>query len=348
MEEYIAKKMAEAKVKNKNNSRNTDAERKAKEQLKKKEEEDAERKAKEQLKKKEEEEAERKAKEQLKKKVEEEAEHKAKEQLKKEEEAEHKENEQDKRQGDSVPELVFIVPYRDRRQQRNFFVNQMKVVLEDIPKEKYEIFYIHQIDNRGFNRGAMRNIGYLMLKDRYPHNYRDITIIFNDVDTMPYKKNFLNYKTNHGIVKHFYGFTYALGGIVSITGGDFEKTKGYPNFWAWGYEDNTLEKRVHKHGINIDRSNFYPIGDKNIIQIKDDIIKSVNRTEFNTFIKDNDISGYHTITNLKYSIDHETGFVDVTSFDTEQSYDEKQNIAYDITSGKKPFSSKKRGKRMGI
>ena len=43
-----------------------------------------------------------------------------------------------------APKLVFIVPYRDRAQQQQFFSAHMNVILEDIPKQDYEIYYIHQ------------------------------------------------------------------------------------------------------------------------------------------------------------------------------------------------------------
>ena len=129
---------------------------------------------------------------------------------------------------------------------------------------------------------------------------------------MPCKKNFLNYFTTNGTVKHFYGFKYTLGGIVSMLS-DFEKTKGYPNFWAWGFEDNCLQV-VIKSGLTIDRSQFYPLADRNIIQIKDDIVKSVSRNEYDAFKSDNGSSGFHSIQNLKYTINNEDGMIDVTNF----------------------------------
>jgi hypothetical protein len=152
------------------------------------------------------------------------------------------------------PKYIFIIPYRDREQHLHFFNRQMKYVLEDIPKEDYEIYFLHQCDVRKFNRGAMKNIGFLAIRDKYPNDYKNITLVFNDIDTMPFEKNVLNYKTVPGVIKHFYGYKFALGGIVSITGDDFEKMNGFPNFWAWGYEDNSLQNRATRLNFIIDRS----------------------------------------------------------------------------------------------
>jgi len=221
-----------------------------------------------------------------------------------------------------TPSLIFIVPYRDRVQQQIFFAKQMKTVLSDREPDTYKILYIHQVDTQQFNRGAMKNIGFMVVKAMYPDDYKDITLVFNDVDTMPYSTGFLNYDTKRGTLKHFYGFKYALGGIVSITGYDFEKMNGFPNFWGWGYEDNALNARALKHKVIIDRSQFYPILDKNILQVMDGFERIVNRTEFSMY-KAATNEGIDRITGLEYNIDDASGFVNITKFDTQR----EENVA---------------------
>jgi hypothetical protein len=261
-------------------------------------------------------------------------------------EAEQESNEQESNESNSidvitepeiiVPKLVFIVPYRDREQQQQFFASHMKTILEDMPKTDYKIYYLHQKDERNFNRGAMRNIGFLAMKEKYPNDYHNITFVFNDVDTMPFTKNFLNYDTNFGNVKHFYGFTFALGGIVSIKGADFEKTKGYPNFWAWGYEDNLLQTRVQDAKLIIDRSQYYPIMDKNMFQMKDGLERIVKRSEYDRFMSDTD-EGFSSIKNIEYNINEDTGFIDVSNFTTAIQDNSEENTVHDLRNGSKPF-----------
>ena len=207
--------------------------------------------------------------------------------------------------------MIFIIPYRNRYYLKQHFEIYMKYILEDIPKNSYEFFFVHQKDNKPFNRGAMKNIGFLAMRNKYPDTYKNITFIFNDIDTMPVEKNYLEYETTHNTVKHFYGFKFALGGIFSIKGADFEKVGGFPNYWAWGLEDNDIQGRVEKHKIKIDRSQFHDWNNVHIIQIPYDYKRVLSKQQswragpLNT-------EGFADIKNLTYNIEDE--FINVTNF----------------------------------
>jgi len=204
----------------------------------------------------------------------------------------------------TYPKFVFIVPYRNRIQHKFYFSNYVTSILKD-SLEPYEIYFSHQCDARSFNRGGTKNIGFLAVKDKYPNHYKDMTFVFNDIDTLPFS-NIFDYQTTPGVVKHFYGFEYALGGIVSITGADFEATNGYPNFWGWGMEDNVLQTRCERIGLQIDRSQFYPIGSPNILQLFDGVSRLINRKDPWRAQHDNGVDGIRTIHKLDYSIDKES------------------------------------------
>lgn len=202
-----------------------------------------------------------------------------------------------------IPKRIFIVPYRNRIQHKFFFSKYMSFLLED--KQDYEIYFSHQCDARTFNRGAVKNIGFIAAKNKYPHHYKDITFIFNDVDTIPFHKIF-DYDTTHGVVKHYYGFKYALGGIVVMKGADFEKTNGFPGFWGWGMEDNVLQKRCEAIGLHIDRSVFYNIGSPEILQLFDGISRIISKKDPWRGEHDNRMDGLITISDLKYTIDEKS------------------------------------------
>ena len=229
----------------------------------------------------------------------------------------------------SIPKIVFIIPYRDRVEHKEFFTVYMRHVLADIPKTDYEIYFVEQKDSLPFNRGAMKNIGFLAIKYKYPDHYKNISFVFNDVDTVPYSKNIINYETSHGIVKHFYGFKFALGGIFSIKGSDYEMTNGFPNFWSWGGEDNYMQKRVQHVGLIIDRSCFFNILDKNILQLCDGIKRLICRKEAATVVNMTTMDGLITIRNLNYEFKDE--YINVYHFETTRDPRtlrfEEQNIA---------------------
>ena len=245
------------------------------------------------------------------------------------------------------PEFIFIVPYRNRPEHKFFFSNYMTNLLGE---KKYEIYFIHQHDARSFNRGAMKNIGFSSIKAKYPNDYKDMNLVFNDVDTLPFNDIF-DYQTSEGVVKHYYGFTHALGGIVVIKGGDFEKINGFPNCWGWGSEDTSLQKRCIQNGLKIDRSEFKCIGNPQILQLFDGVERIINRSDYISVKYD--ISGKEgllSLINVVYTIDTESKnekdnvhvvdnekifVVNVYHFLCGINYDKTNIYRYDIRDSKK-------------
>ena len=246
-----------------------------------------------------------------------------------------------------IPKRVFIVPYRNRIQHKFFFSKFMSFILED--KKDYEIYFSHQCDARTFNRGAVKNIGFIAIKNKYPEHYKNITFIFNDIDTIPFHKIF-DYETNPGTVKHYYGFKYALGGIVAMKGMDFEKINGFPCYWGWGMEDNALQKRCEKNKLVIDRSNFYEIGKPQILQMFDGISRIISKKDPWRSENDNGFDGLRTISRLQYSIDSisenpndniynfedpKTFYINIKTFLTHLPYEKDEYFNYDLREPKR-------------
>ena len=244
-------------------------------------------------------------------------------------------------------------------------------ILEDYSPTEYSLLFIHQNDNRGFNRGAMKNIGFIHVKKIYPDVYKNITLVFNDIDIMPICKGIINYETVPGTVKHFYGFNFALGGLFSIKAGDFEKINGFPNYWGWGFEDNLIQTRAINAKLVIDRSEFYEIFDKNFINIFDKDKRISNKDGFYQYKKEvND--GISTIYKLSYNLssdlfisnfastsfpqntanlssstlrsekllnDAYSIFVNVNTFETQFSENKSNEFIYNLKDGAEPFKN---------
>jgi len=241
-----------------------------------------------------------------------------------------------------IPKRVFIVPYRNRKQQKFFFCKYMSYLLEDT--NDYEIYFSHQSDKRSFNRGATKNIGFLAIKRKYPNDYKDMSFIFNDVDTMPFNKIF-DYDTSEGVIKHYYGFKFTLGGIVVIKGIDFEKINGFPNYWGYGMEDNCLQKRAGVNNLKIDRRHFYSIGSPEILQLFDGISRIISKKDPWRLQNDNGLEGLNTINKLMYSIDTKSSnesdneftvnnpqiyIINISYFLTGVSYESEDYYNYDL------------------
>ena len=215
----------------------------------------------------------------------------------------------------SIPERIFIVPYRNREIHKKLFLKHMTNYLKN--SNNWVIYFAHQCDKRPFNRGAMKNLGFLAMKHKYPNHYKDITFIFNDVDSYPRIDNMIPYTTTEGVVAHYYGTNFALGGMFAIKGKDFEKTNGFPNFWGWGMEDNLIYERCLSAGLFVDRSCFYPMHDDRIVRLFDGFKRVYSQREVSLY-KNEQPDSINDIHNIKYEIQDE--FINIYNFNTTEDW----------------------------
>lgn len=201
------------------------------------------------------------------------------------------------------PDRIFIIPFKNRQQHLYPFLNHMYNYLINLDNKINKFFFINQCQNIPFNRGAMKNIGFLYVKKKWPNDYKHITLIFHDIDSLPRYNNIIPYDTQKGTVCHYYGRDFALGGLFAIKGEDFEKTKGFPNFWGWGLEDNLMQERALKYNLKIDRSIFFHIIDtKNIIRLFDGYKRILGKRDINIYKFENP-DCLLDIQNLHYTVD---------------------------------------------
>ena len=247
------------------------------------------------------------------------------------------------------PTTIFIVPYRDRLPQKAYFEKYFEErVSKQSGMETAEYYFVHQKDYRPFNRGAIKNIGFLILSRKYP-DWKDITFIFHDLDHYPKSHITFPYITEPGTVKHYYGFKNTLGGAVAIKGADFIKTGGFPMFWGWGYEDNEFNNRVLSAHLKIDRSNFIEFGDANesttaLTAIEGEgHIRSIAKEDINRFFL-RTTEGWNHARNIDYSIDGH--MIDVVKFTTATL--PSKMYEYDIRSGEKNLRKYISGKNVVI
>jgi len=155
-----------------------------------------------------------------------------------------------------APRVVVIFPHRDRKAMKNV----MNDICKDMAKIKY--IFIEQPWGMPFNKGLLLNIGFKIVKSKFPDNYGDITLVLHDIDVIlsmdGIKDKSIFFRTAEGIVKHFHGFNYSLNGILSLLMKDMETINGLPNIFGWGREDIIFQQRVYASGMAIirDESTF--------------------------------------------------------------------------------------------
>ena len=147
--------------------------------------------------------------------------------------------------------LGICIPYRNREEHLIKLIPALSKHLND-QNIDHKFYVGHQVDDRLFNRGGMKNIAAeYAFKDGCDY------IAWHDVDMLPHLDCDYSYPDETPIhiatnlEKYSYGIGYDqyFGGVVLFNKVQVDKTNGYSNeYWDWGQEDDDLFWRAYYEG----------------------------------------------------------------------------------------------------
>lgn len=155
--------------------------------------------------------------------------------------------------------LKIVVPYRQREEHLRHLLPHIRDYMDD-SEISYHIVIAEQEDGLPFNRGAMKNVGFLL------GGTSDYTC-FHDVDYLPLNADYSwtddpaclvligaegkpikNRGESRRIRLDKVSF---FGGAVLMPDTLFRQIDGYSNdYWGWGFEDTDIAKRFEAAGIS--------------------------------------------------------------------------------------------------
>ena len=151
-----------------------------------------------------------------------------------------------------MSKLNVIVPYRNRKEHLNIFVDTMYRFLDNSKVDSFEIYIVEQSDTKEFNRGCLLNIGFLET-DAQSENY----YCFSDIDTLPGSPRADYQKPPNNTIVHPYGHWHSLSNFILIDYDTYKTMNGFSTrYWEWGYEDNDFMLRAKLNKVKILRNNF--------------------------------------------------------------------------------------------
>jgi hypothetical protein len=152
--------------------------------------------------------------------------------------------------------LGICIPYRNRKEHIERLIPHLSKYLTS-QNIDHKFYVGHQVDDKLFNRGAMKNIA-----AHYAFNDGCDYIAWHDVDMLVYDKDgvFADYSYPEDnpmhiatkLSKYNYGLGYDqyFGGVVLFTKEQAYQTNGYSNdYWDWGQEDDDLFWRCYFEGL---------------------------------------------------------------------------------------------------
>tara|TARA_B100000212_G_scaffold191666_1_gene144495 strand:- start:1292 stop:2689 length:1398 start_codon:yes stop_codon:yes gene_type:complete len=169
--------------------------------------------------------------------------------------------------------LGVCVPYRNREEHLHQFIPRVGKHLKEAGID-FQMYFAHQVDDKLFNRGAMKNIA-------AKHAFEEGCdyVVWHDIDMIPEEGVDYSFPEDYPIhlatriSQMEYGLKYHeyFGGAVLFSKEQVEKTNGYSNdYWDWGMEDDDLFWRCHLEGLTNDSFLDIPFKKKKLIKFNGD------------------------------------------------------------------------------
>lgn len=214
--------------------------------------------------------------------------------------------------------VAIIIPYRDRVQHLQYFVEYMHPILQRQQLD-YQIFIINQAGQGKFNRAKLMNIGFLESIKLYPFNcfaFHDVDLILED-DRSLYWCSDRPRHLSAGVDKFNYVLPYSsiFGGVTLLSKKHMESINGFSNeFWGWGGEDDDVYNRLNIKGLKIIR---YPmnIARYKMITHKHEKGNEANPKRFEMIRKTRQTFEKDGINSIKYkvlSIEYQPTYTNIT------------------------------------
>jgi hypothetical protein len=150
--------------------------------------------------------------------------------------------------------LGICIPYRNRYEHLQKLVPHLTEFLNK-KRIEHKFYVAHQIDDKLFNRGLMKNIA-----AKFAFEDGCDYIAWHDIDMIPVsedcdysypEKDPVHIATKLSKYDFKLNYEQYFGGVVLFTKEHVEKTNGYSNnYWDWGMEDDDLFYRAHFEGYS--------------------------------------------------------------------------------------------------
>jgi len=142
-----------------------------------------------------------------------------------------------------MPDITFVIPYRDREEHLALFVPHLHNHLQYFDFS-YKVVVVEQEQGKPFNRAKLLNIGALCEPAA--------CYVFHDVDMLPVEVNYLPCKSIAQLAGSTVQRNGYLGGVTMFRHMAFIESGGYHNDYFSRAEDNEMRFNLRRLGMAVE------------------------------------------------------------------------------------------------